>query len=295
MVMKDEVMCMNKWIKKHMSDLTGKTIAISGATGGIGRELCFQLASLGASLVLINRSRERAQALENELREKYTGISITHIFADMAEMESVKRATDELSAMKIDYLILNAGAYSIPRYICDTGYDNVFQINFISPYYMARGLIEGIRAVGGKIVAIGSIAHNYSKIDKNDVDFRNKRQASLVYGNSKRHLTYALLDLSKGDVAIAHPGITFTGITNHYPKLIFALIKHPMKVIFMKPAKASLSVLYAMVGDSGNDEWFGPRIFDIWGLPSKKKLRTASASEIREICRRAEEIYSKCK
>ena len=37
--------------------------------------------------------------------------------------------------------------------------------------------------------------------------------------------------------------LTFTNITAHCPKLIFAIIKYPMKIIFMKPRKAALSIV----------------------------------------------------
>ena len=143
------------------------------------------------------------------------------------------------------------------------------------------------------MVAVGSIAHNYSEIDLSDIDFRRRKKASLVYGNAKRYLTFALQKLSDDDVIIAHPGISFTGITNHYPKLIFALIKHPMKVIFMRPRKAALSILKGVFTPTGRGEWIGPRLFNVWGLPSKKRLGTASPEEILEISRTADEIYQK--
>ncbi len=286
-------MKIEKWLEKNTSSLNGKKVVISGSTGGLGREICFYLAELGASLILLDRNKEKSHALADELRAKYPELLVEHLTADMSEIKSVKSATESLLLMNVDYLILNAGAYSIPRYTCDTGYDNVFQINFISPYYLARKLLSSIRERGGKVIAVGSIAHNYSRIDASDVDFSTRKKASLVYGNAKRYLTYSLLDLTEGDVAIAHPGITFTGITSHYPKLIFAIIKHPMKLIFMKPRKAALSIVSAIFTDCHKNQWTGPRIFDIWGLPSMKKLNTAKETEIHEICRIADKIYNK--
>ena len=153
-------------------------------------------------------------------------------------MDNVKSVTKELENMDIDIFIHNAGAYSIPRKICSSGYDNVFQINFVSPYYMIRTLLPTLRAKKGMAVAVGSIAHNYSKTDERDIDFRKRSASSKVYGNAKRFLMYSLYELFKNEkeasLSIVHPGITFTNITAHYPKLIFAVIKHPMKIIFMK-------------------------------------------------------------
>lgn len=287
-------MKIKRFIKEKMLAISGKTVAISGSTGGIGRELCIHLGSYCRALVLVDRNMEKSKKLAAELREKFPRLVISHIKADMADMSSVIAAGEALAEANVDFLILNAGAYSIPRYTCDTGYDNVFQINFISPYYLARRLVSDIRARGGKIVAVGSIAHNYSKIDTSDIDFSTRKKASLVYGNAKRYLTYSLFELGKeGGVAVAHPGICFTGITAHYPKLIFAIIKYPMKLIFMHPRKACLSVISALAEPCGAGEWIGPGLFDIWGMPRKKPLKTAGKAEAQQICGIAEEIYQK--
>ena len=272
------------WLKLNTQSLRGKTVAVSGSTGGIGRELCFYLASLDASLVLVDRNYAKSQAFKDELIERYPELSVTLLTADMSDQASVNSAIESLKVLPLDVLICNAGAYSIPRYKCENGYDNVFQINFVSPYTMIRELLPTLRKRKGRVVIVGSIAHNYSKSDPLDVDFSTRRKASLVYGNSKRYLMFTLNELFKSerevDFAITHPGITFTGITSHYPKLIFALIKHPMKIIFPRPSKACLSVLLGVFESTDDREWIGPRFFNIWGRPKKKKLRTVSPEEL---------------
>ncbi|MEE0969431.1 MAG: SDR family NAD(P)-dependent oxidoreductase [Clostridia bacterium] len=283
-----------KWLKKHTTELSGKIIAISGATGGIGKELCRYLLSLDASLILLDRNKERSNDLVNKLSSEFPGSNIKQIFLDLEDINSVKDACLSLEKEKLFGLVLNAGAYSIPRHICSTGYENIFQINFVAPYYIARRLCEKMEN-GGKIVAVSSIAHNYSKTDHCDIDFRKRGKASLVYGNAKRYLTYSLERLfsedSRIDLSISHPGITFTGITNHYPKLIFAVIKHPMKVIFMRPKKACLSALLGLFEKTEKGSWIGPRIFNIWGYPKKMKLDTASEEEKLIISQNADRIF----
>ena len=286
-------MSIDRWLDKNTHSLSGKTVAISGATGGIGRELCRHLTRLEASLILLDRNMERSHALADSLRADFPTAEISHIRVDMEDISSVTAAADSLLDMPVDYLILNAGAYSIPRHKCTTGYDNVFQINFISPYYLAARLLPSIKARNGKVIAVGSIAHRYSKTDENDVDFSTRHKASLVYGNAKRHLMFSLPQLSDdGSVVIAHPGITFTNITAHYPRLIFALIKHPMKIIFMSPRKAGLCILQGIFQNHGDREWIGPGIFDVWGYPCVKKLRSIDNSEIIRIRQTATKIYN---
>lgn len=289
------IMSIAKWLRRNTESLAGKTVAVTGSTGGIGQELCRHLATLGANLVLVDRNSERSRVHGERLQAEFPEISVGYICADMEDIASVDRACEKLKGIMPYAVILNAGAYSIPRHKCSTGYDNVFQINFVSPYYMVKKLLPTIRENKGKVIAVGSIAHNYSKTDPSDIDFSEKKRASLVYGNAKRYLMFSLYELfgeEKGaSLAVAHPGITFTNITAHYPKLIFAVIKHPMKVIFMKPKKACLSILGGMFCATEKYEWIGPRLFDVWGYPKCRMLKTCSSQESKRIFLTAEKIY----
>lgn len=281
------------WIKQNMPSLKNKNVAISGATGGIGQELCRHLAYLGANLLLLDRNSERSNAWIEKLKVEFPSLNAQHLRLDLSDFDTVKTVTEELQKSTPDYLIFNAGAYHVPRYTTSVGHDNVFQINFLAPFYMARMLLPAMKERGGRIVAVGSIAHNYSHIDLKDMEFLTRTQSSKVYGNAKRFLMFSLFGLDESEtIAVAHPGITLTNITAHYPKVIYALIKHPMKVIFMSPRRASLSILAAMVQDAKKNEWFGPALFDIWGLPKKKFLKTCSAEEAKQICQEAEKMLA---
>ena len=127
-------MTVTKWLKNKTASLSGKTVAISGATGGLGNALTRHLAALGADLILLDRNPTRSKALADALNESYPACRITRITVDMEDLTTVKAATDALLANTPDYLILNAGAYHIPRHKTACGYDNVFTINHISPY-----------------------------------------------------------------------------------------------------------------------------------------------------------------
>lgn len=289
----------DKWLSKNTASLSGKTVAISGSTGGLGKHICRYLAHLGASLVLLDRNRSRSEANKLMLEEEFPGVSVSLVTLDLVDIFSLEEATARLKEIAPDFLIHNAGAYSIPRCTSNSGYDNVFTINFASPYYMIRELLPTLNEKGGRVVVVGSIAHDYSKINESDVDFAKVKKASRVYGNAKRFLMFSLYELFERveytSLAVTHPGITFTNITSHYPKLVFAVIKHPMKVIFMRAEKAALSVVKGIFEPTEYHTWHGPRIFNIWGLPSKKKLRTCSVCESRKIDLIAEKVYANIK
>lgn len=289
-------MNIEKWLSENTCSLSGKTVAVTGSTGGLGRELCSYLARLGARLVLLDRNAERSHAFAQQLNERYPDVDVRCVRVELESIESVRAACEQLSAIDVDVFIHNAGAYAIERHKCSTGYDNVFQINFVSPYYIIRTLLPRFREKGGRVVVVGSIAHRYSKTDARDVDFSERKRASLAYGNAKRYLMFSLYELFEGEqgatLALTHPGITFTNITAHYPKLVFALIKHPMKLIFMSPKRACLSILRGVFEECGCNEWIGPRLFDVWGAPKKRVLHSVDDGERERISECARSIYA---
>ncbi len=283
---------------QKLDRLIGKTAVLTGATGGLGIWLCRYLLDLGAALILINRNPEKAEKLRADLLRDYPNGKIELMTADMEVLSSVENVCQSLESLEFDYLILNAGAYAITRRTTAEGYDNVFGIDFVSPYYMVHRLLPVLRKRRGRVIAVGSIAHNYSHFDPADIDFSGRNACNKVYGNAKRFLMFSLHELfrneSKATLSLVHPGITFTGITDHYPKWLFFFIKYPMKVIFMQPKKAALCLLQGMFEPTGYREWIGPRWFDIWGKPKRRRLHTGSETESRAIFEQAEKIYRQC-
>ena len=288
-------MSIKKWLEKNCSDLTGKTIVISGSTGGIGKNIVSILSDLNANLVLLGRDTEKLDGLKNELLSKNAHIKIDIIDVDLSDFESVKLCTNTLAKYeKIDVIIHNAGIYNVPIIKTNFGFNNVFSVNFLAPYYMTKQLLPILeKSNGSRVIIVGSIAHNYSHIDVNDIDFSTRKKSSKIYGNSKRFLMFSMAELFKNKKvksSITHPGITSTNMTNHYPKFIYALIKYPMKVLFFTPKKASLSIIKGIFDNTDYHYWIGPRLSNIWGYPKKQKLKTCSNEESEKIFEIAEKI-----
>ena len=292
-------MNIQQWISKNTHSLSGKRVAITGSTGGIGKELCMHLAALGANLVLINRNEKSTLDQINTLTDTFPNIEVSYININLENFESVKIATEKIIDQDIDVFIHNAGAYNIPRHKCDTGYDNIFQINFVSPYYIIRELSHLLKKKNGRVVVVGSIAHAASIINSSDIDFTSIKSAEMVYGNSKRYLMFSLYEFFKDkqevDFAITHPGITLTNLMSNYPKFISKIIKYPMQVIFMPPRMASLSILKGVFENTEYHNWIGPGILNIWGMPKKRQLKSCSIDESKKIADIAEEVYMKIK
>lgn len=289
-------MNIEKWLKDNTASLSGKVVAITGSTGGLGSTLCRYFAQLGADILTLDRNPQKSLALKDKILGEFSSVNFQSLQLDLNKIQNVSDICDKLNGKQIDYLILNAGIYNVPLCAGDTDYNNIFQVNFVSQYCLVKGLLPTLRQNRAKVVIVGSIAHNYSKTNPADVDFSNATRASKIYGNSKRFLMFSLYELLKDDpdvsIAVAHPGVTLTNMTNHYPKAINWLVKLGIKLLFPSPQQAALSILYALFADCSYCEWIGPARCNVWGRPKISKLTTCKIDESTRIFDIAENIYS---
>ena len=290
-------MNIQKWINRNCKEIHGKTICITGSTGGLAVAFTKHLASLGANFIFANRNKKKSLEQKQDLLSKYPNIKIDILNVDMFDLNSVKLFVCKLKQLHVDVLILNSAVYNVPRQTSASGFDNVFQINFISPYYIAKQMIPVMRKIkDSKVIVLGSIAHNYSTIDFDDPQRLKTHKSNIIYGNSKRLLMFSMQKLfSQSNVgfALVHPGITLTKMTSHYPKLINWLVKLGIRIFFPNPNKASLSILSGVFNATDSNEWIGPSIFNIWGYPKKKKIKSFSLKEQEQCFELAEKIYDK--
>lgn len=278
--------------------LAGKTVAVTGSTGGLGQALCRHYARLGARLILLNRSAARTEAQIAALRAEFPDLPTpAFIKADLLDPASLGTAADALAALPLDILVHNAGLYAAPRVPFAGGYDNIFAVNFLSPYYLTRRVLPTLRARGGHVALVSSIAGGRIHTKAEDPAYEKCRRAAAVYGNAKRHLLIALAELLAGEggvtLGVGHPGITPTGITSHYPRAISALIKWPMRLVFAPPEAAARSVVEATLTPTAAGEWYGPRAFGIWGKPRLSHYLPATEQEAAGIRQVAEQGYAR--
>ena len=70
--------------------LQGKTVALTGSTGGIGRALSRALAEMGASLILLDRNETKAKAWAEALAREFEDCRVTRYTVDLSDMDAVK-------------------------------------------------------------------------------------------------------------------------------------------------------------------------------------------------------------
>lgn len=289
-------MSIKKWINNNCKRLDNKTVLITGSTSDLASYFTEFLLEFGANLIFANRNLDKSEKQKEKLLKKFPNAKIKILQLDLFDINIVKKFTNEIKNYNVDYYIFNSAMFNEKRETSNCGFDNVFQVNFVSPYYIIKQLMP--LNENSKIIVIGSIAHNFTKVDFNDIQMLKIKNPNKIYGNSKRFLMYSLTKLfenSPKNLTIVHPGITLTRMTSHYPKSINWLVKLNERIIFQKPKKASLSVLLGIFNNTQTNEWIGPKINNIWGYPKVQKLKNYSDEEATQIFNIAEEIYNKIK
>jgi NADP-dependent 3-hydroxy acid dehydrogenase YdfG len=121
-----------------------KTVAVTGATGGIGEAVVEALAAAGYRVVALGRSPEKLQALRSRLGDVVT---MVHDLASADDIEGVDR---------LDALVHCAGVAEVAS-LEDTPqalWDETFAANVTGPAALTRVLLPALRAAGGHVVFV---------------------------------------------------------------------------------------------------------------------------------------------
>jgi NAD(P)-dependent dehydrogenase (short-subunit alcohol dehydrogenase family) len=138
--------------------LSGRRAVVTGAAGGIGREIARQLIAQGATVHGLDRDRE---GLERMAQDCGVGPFVAHS-VDLADRGAVDRVLADLLdhlERRCDILVNNAGVSRL-RPLADTDddlLDWMFAVNFVAAFRITRTLLPALRASGrGSVVNIAS-------------------------------------------------------------------------------------------------------------------------------------------
>ena len=147
---------------RQMTDLTGKTVLITGASRGIGAAAAREFAAAGANVALAARSHDAIAALAGEIGER--ALALQCDVARHADVEAAVAATVEKFGA-IDILIGNAGVIDPIGALAEADPDEwarAIQINLTGVFHGMRAAIPAMQARGGgTIITVSSgAAHN---------------------------------------------------------------------------------------------------------------------------------------
>jgi 3-oxoacyl-[acyl-carrier protein] reductase len=141
-----------------MFDLTGKRALVTGASGGIGREIAKALAASGARVAL---SGTRVGALE-ETRDLLGGGDHPILPTNLSDLDAVDKLIPSAEAALggIDILVNNAGVTrdNLFMRMKDEEWDEVLAVNLTSAFHLTRAVLRGMmKQRFGRIIGITSV------------------------------------------------------------------------------------------------------------------------------------------
>lgn len=144
-----------------MSYFTDKVVIVTGASEGIGRALCLDLAKNGAKVVLAARNEERLNGLKREI-EKNGGTALS-VPTDVTQEGACKRLIETTIAEfgRIDILVNNAGRTMWTTFedIKDLSiFEKIIQLNYLGCVYCTYHALPHIKKTKGLIVGVSSLA-----------------------------------------------------------------------------------------------------------------------------------------
>ena len=198
-----------------MFDYTGKVVAVTGASSGLGKQMSEGYAQCGANLVLLARRVERLEASAKEWEEKY-GVQVLPVACDVTKTESIEAALAAIDAKfgHCEVIVNCAGGErgtGTPlvdykkedwEFTLNLDLTSIFEVTKFFAGYMKKN-IEAGKQKYGRVINIASI---YGLVG-------NTALPTIAYHSTKG----AVVNFSRGAAAeLAKTGITVNTICPGY-------------------------------------------------------------------------------
>ena len=205
--------------------LDGRTVIITGANTGIGKETAIDLAKRNARVILACRDVERGTRAEKEIKQASKSDEVSFKQLDLASFASIKKFAAEIleEEPRIDILINNAGIMRCPYWKTEDSLEMQFGVNHLGHFLLTNLLLDRIKeSPAGRIVVVSSSGHKRCKgINFDDINMAEFYDPRAAYCQSKLANNLFTLALSKRlfgtnvTVNCLHPGIIYTELGRH--------------------------------------------------------------------------------
>lgn len=239
--------------------MVSKTILITGATQGIGKETAIALAKQGHHVIIHGRDRVKLQTVSDEIKTATGNNNVDTITADLFSLTDIKRMTDELKNRysRLDVLINNAGAFlNKDRETTKDGLEKTITLNLFAPFILMHSLLDLlVKSPSARIINTSSAMHRHGgKPDFSDFQSEKNYKPARAYGLSKlyliwitRHLAEQLKEKGIKNITVnaLHPGAVATNFGQDSDKGFVINMIFKVALLFMdKPADGARTSIY---------------------------------------------------
>lgn len=240
--------------------LVGKTVIVTGASSGIGKETAIELAKRGARVILACRDEEKATKVRAEIVVETANRNVEVKKLDLASMASIREFAKDVNINErhVDILINNAGVMRCPKTLTEDGFEMQLGVNHLGHFLLTNLLLDKLKdSQPSRIITLSSVAHTRGKINFADLNSSKDYDKAEAYNQSKLANVLFTRELAKrleGTKVTAnavHPGIVNTDLGRHLSlkKSYFSWIfLGPFLWIFTKtPKQGAQTTIYCSV------------------------------------------------
>lgn len=269
------------WTLDQAPSQTGRLAVVTGANIGLGFETALALTGKGCEVVLACRSVDKAEAARAQIVAKYPNAKVHCMALDLASLKSVRAFAKSFTGKfkHLDLLINNAGIMMPPYALTEDGFESQLAANYLGHFALTGLLLPLLNATpGARVVSLSSLAHKWSGIQFDDLQFTKGYDARKAYGQSKLACLMFAYELQRRFTksgastlsVAAHPGISATNLFQHMPKIVGSLA--PLAGLVFNSARGGAQpTLYAALGaDIQGGDYCGPgSLGEMRGAPVK--------------------------
>ena len=198
--------------------ISGKTILLTGATDGIGKQTAFELARKGATLIMHGKNDIKGNKIRSEIITETGNKKIYYFNADFTSFADIKNMVNSIKNQfqSIDVLINNAGIYENNKLILDSGIEKTFMVNHLAPFALTMQLLGLLRSArNARIIVVSSMIHasridfdnlNGEKFFSGDYAYSLSKLCNILFTNELSHR------IQKDGITVVavHPGVINT-------------------------------------------------------------------------------------
>ena len=234
--------------------MAGKSVLVTGGTGGIGRATATGLAALGARVGITGRDQARTEAAAASIRAATGQPGRGRVCRGPVEFKPgcARRAAQVLDTYpRLDVLVNNAGGFWAHRHVTADGLEHTFALNHLAPFLLTSLLLDRLTASApARIITVSSGAHARARIDFDDLQGERDYSGQRAYSQSKLAnvmFTYELarrLDGTGVTATVLHPGVVRTSFGAEDQAAYLAAMIGVARLFMKTPAQGASTPIY---------------------------------------------------
>ncbi len=225
---------------------------VTGATGGLGKATCIELARRGATVVMIARDRQRGEAARDNVLNEVSGAKLELVTGNLGSSADVRRLAQEITAKHpaIRAFVSTAAVFRSKRELTPDGLEAMFATNHLAPYLLGRLLLPALeRGAPSHVVVVTAPATTNPDFD--DLQSERRFRPYGAFGASmvgKLLFSLALarrVEPGKITVIALHPGLMKTELMNESA----APLRFLLRLISRPPQRTAAAIANLISGD----------------------------------------------